>query len=91
MVTSAGNDAQSLEDEGYNSVEGSSENAEKEQEEAQSAEEELRGMWGSIKNKVEFGKSEVREVLMGKDGLKNKDSEAEAIVRMWCEVLRLRG
>jgi hypothetical protein len=51
---------------------------------------EVRAVWTLIKSGIEFGKAEVREVMMGQEGVK-EDAEKEAIVRMWCDVLRLRG
>jgi hypothetical protein len=60
----------------------------------------IRNLWGSIRAGRDLGRGEVKEVFMApsdtrpgevtseKDG--NTD-ETNAMVRMWCEVLRLRG
>ncbi|KAF2187278.1 hypothetical protein K469DRAFT_685808 [Zopfia rhizophila CBS 207.26] len=48
----------------------------------------VRDFWDSIKKGIEFGKVEMKEVMMDKLAFKD---EGEGIVRMWCEVLRLRG
>ncbi|KAH7065813.1 hypothetical protein BKA63DRAFT_165495 [Paraphoma chrysanthemicola] len=50
----------------------------------------IRDCWGKIKDGRDLGRSEVREVMMAQDevhGVKEK----EALIRMWCEALRLRG
>ncbi|KAF9691620.1 hypothetical protein EKO04_010484 [Ascochyta lentis] len=50
----------------------------------------IRGFWGKLREGRDLGRSEVREVLMTpKEG--GNAEEKEAAVRMWCEVLRLRG
>lgn len=55
----------------------------------------IRELWGRIAAGRDLGRAEVREVFMvpgdarpGKDG---KSEARDAVVRMWCEVLRLRG
>ncbi|KAJ4342126.1 hypothetical protein N0V95_007036 [Ascochyta clinopodiicola] len=50
----------------------------------------IRDFWGKLKEGRDLGRSEAREVLMIpiERGL---GGEKEAAVRMWCEVLRLRG
>ena len=53
---------------------------------------ELRGLWKHLTNGMDFGKSEIREfkqIAQHFDG--KKDLEQEAVVRMWCEALRVRG
>jgi hypothetical protein len=50
----------------------------------------IRDCWSKIKSNVNLGKSEVKEVMMAQDNTK-AIQEKEAAVRMWCEVLRLRG
>jgi hypothetical protein len=50
----------------------------------------IRDCWNQIKSGRDLGKSDAREVMMAPDyvqGFREKD----AVVRMWCEVLRLRG
>jgi hypothetical protein len=50
----------------------------------------IREFWGKIKAGRDLGRLEVREVLMlPKEG--ESREEKDAAVRMWCEVLRLRG
>lgn len=63
----------------------------------------IRSFWGDLKNGVaELGKESVKEVMMrGVSGLENGGPEEEEgdgddemvdeVVRMWCEVLRLRA
>ncbi|KAF2477459.1 uncharacterized protein BDR25DRAFT_299390 [Lindgomyces ingoldianus] len=50
----------------------------------------VRAAWDVVKLGLDFGKVEVREVMMAKER-PNAEGEIEATVRMWCEVLRLRG
>ena len=50
----------------------------------------IRELWGKIREGRDLGRAEVREVFMvPKEG--GKKEETDAVVRMWCEVLRLRG
>jgi hypothetical protein len=49
----------------------------------------IRDCWSQIKSNRDLGKSEVREVMMAPDSSNSR--EKEMAVRMWCEVLRLRG
>jgi hypothetical protein len=49
----------------------------------------IRDCWGQIKSNRDLGKSEVKEVMMALDSSKSR--EKDMAVRMWCEVLRLRG
>lgn len=50
----------------------------------------VRELWGKIREGRDLGRAEVREVFMlPKDG--GPTEEKDAMVRMWCEVLRLRG
>ncbi|KAL5117582.1 hypothetical protein ACEQ8H_004475 [Pleosporales sp. CAS-2024a] len=49
----------------------------------------VRDCWSRIKANRDFGKSEIREVMMTSDNLKKHPKEAA--VRMWCEGLRLRS
>lgn len=79
-------------DEGYQSLNGSSGSMEQEKESLEAAEEEVRALWSMLRQGLDFGKAEVREVMMGKDvAMLKGEGEKEAVVRMWCEVLRLRG
>ncbi|KAF2875061.1 mediator complex, subunit Med20 [Massariosphaeria phaeospora] len=54
------------------------------------AEKLIRGFWETLREGMDFGRAEVREVMMGKHGLKG-NGQKEAVVRMWGEVLKLRG
>ncbi|ORY10465.1 hypothetical protein BCR34DRAFT_615163 [Clohesyomyces aquaticus] len=54
------------------------------------AEQRVRAVWEDVRAGLEFGKVEVREVMMGKEK-GGDEGEAEKTVRMWCEVLRLRA
>lgn len=49
----------------------------------------VRNFWNQIKGDRDFGKSEIKEVMMGSKT--SQGQEKEAAVRMWCEVLRMRG
>jgi hypothetical protein len=49
----------------------------------------IRDCWSKIKNNLNLGKSEIREVMMAQD-IMTATQEKEAAVRMWCEVLRVR-
>jgi hypothetical protein len=74
-------------DSGYLSIDGGADEEIADLEEAQA---EVRAVWTSIKSGIEFGKAEVREVMMGREGIR-EDAEKEAAVRMWCDVLKLRS
>ena len=50
----------------------------------------IRDCWGKIKEGRDLGKSDIKEVMMAQEDVKGS-KETEAAVRMWCEVLRLRG
>jgi hypothetical protein len=50
----------------------------------------IREFWGKIWEGHDLRKVEVREVLMAPRA-ENKREVEDATVRMWCEVLRLRG
>jgi hypothetical protein len=49
----------------------------------------IRDCWSKIKDNRDLGKSEVKEIMMATEDLKNQ--EKQAAVRMWCDALRLRG
>ena len=54
----------------------------------------VRELWGAIRARRDLGRGEVREVFMAPSGGSARDAksdETDAMVRMWCEVLRLRG
>ncbi|KAF2714742.1 hypothetical protein K504DRAFT_486572 [Pleomassaria siparia CBS 279.74] len=51
---------------------------------------EVRQVWNVIKKGIDFGKGDIREVMMGRDAL-NGETQKEAVVRMWCDALKLRG
>lgn len=93
LTSTVGTDSESNNtrlDEGYESREGSSAWEQEEADLFGEAEQELRELWRLIKQGLDFGKAEVREVMMGKEPVAG-EGEKEAAVRMWCEVLRLRG
>ena len=50
----------------------------------------IQEFWGKIKEGRDLGRAEVREVFMvpGEGG---KNEQQDAVVRMWCKVLVLRG
>ncbi|KAF2003171.1 hypothetical protein P154DRAFT_618160 [Amniculicola lignicola CBS 123094] len=50
----------------------------------------IRNVWGLVKDGVELGRGEVRDMMMAEETLPAGKGN-EATVRMWCEVLRLRG
>jgi hypothetical protein len=50
----------------------------------------IRDCWGKIKNNLNLGKSEIRVVMMAQEKM-TATQEKEAAVRMWCEILRMRG
>ncbi|KAF2126153.1 hypothetical protein P153DRAFT_399611 [Dothidotthia symphoricarpi CBS 119687] len=50
----------------------------------------IRDFWARIIDGRDLGRSEAREVMMTPESVKGMD-EKDAMVRMWCEVLRLRG
>jgi hypothetical protein len=82
-----------MRDSGYTSF---SDSQEEESADLSGAEEVIRGCWRTISLGLDFGKTEVREVMMGKGGEEGKseggkDRAEEAIVSMWCDVLKLRG
>lgn len=49
----------------------------------------IREFWEKIREGRELGRSQVREVFMLSNG--RREEEANATVRMWCDVLKLRG
>jgi hypothetical protein len=49
----------------------------------------VRDFWNKIRGGRDLGKSEVKEVMTNHNTLKGQ--EKEAAVRMWCEILRMRG
>lgn len=48
----------------------------------------IRELWGKIREGRDLGKAEAREVFMA---LREGSADTDAAVRMWCEILRLRG
>ncbi|KAF2819459.1 hypothetical protein CC86DRAFT_146416 [Ophiobolus disseminans] len=50
----------------------------------------VRECWNLVKEGLDLGRSEVREVMMAPEYV-NGNREKDAAVRMWCETLRLRG
>lgn len=50
----------------------------------------IREFWGKIREGRDLGRSEVREVLMAPK-VGGKREEEDAVIRMWCDVLKLRG
>ena len=51
----------------------------------------IRECWSRIKQGRDLGRSEVREVMMTPKIPVKKGQERDAAVRMWCEILRMRG
>jgi len=51
----------------------------------------VRDCWSRIKNGRDLGRSEIREVMMASTTTNKKGQEQEAMVRMWCDALRMRG
>lgn len=50
----------------------------------------IRELWGKIRSGRDLGRAEVKEVFMApKEG--GKSEETDAVVRMWCDILKLRG
>jgi hypothetical protein len=49
----------------------------------------IRDCWNKIKDNRDLGKSEIKEIMMAREDLRNQ--EKQAAVRMWCEALRVRG
>lgn len=50
----------------------------------------IRELWGRIRAGRDLGRGEVREVFTAPKA-DVKTEETDAVVRMWCEILRLRG
>ena len=50
----------------------------------------IRELWGKIRAGRDLGRGEVREVFMAPKA-DVKTEATDAVVRMWCEILRLRG
>jgi hypothetical protein len=51
----------------------------------------IRAFWNKIRAGRDLGRAEAREVMMAPRNDMGPEDEAQAAVRMWCEVLRLRG
>ncbi|KAI8942252.1 hypothetical protein NX059_000333 [Plenodomus lindquistii] len=51
----------------------------------------IRGCWNMIREGRDIGRAEIREVMMAPVFTTHKEREREAVVRLWCDVLRLRG
>ncbi|KAF2270101.1 hypothetical protein CC78DRAFT_611766 [Lojkania enalia] len=79
-------DDDDLRDSGYMSLDGEVE----EEIDLGEAQAQIRALWIMLKEGVEFGKAEPREYMMSKELVKG-EREKEAVVRMWCELLRLRS
>ena len=50
----------------------------------------IRDCWAKIKEGRDLGRAEVREAMMAREDV-NGTQEKDAAVRMWCNILRLRG
>lgn len=50
----------------------------------------IRACWAKIKEGRDLGKSEVKDAFMAPEHVSDTD-EKDAAVRMWCEILRMRG
>jgi hypothetical protein len=77
-------------DESDESLEATNTSVEDEEMDFEYAQDVIRDFWDQIKNGRDFGKSEVREVMMDPK-YATGSREKDAAVRMWCEILRLRG
>lgn len=54
--------------------------------------EQIREIWSMTTKNAELGKSEIRETMQAaQDFGGDQRKETDAVVRMWCEALRLRG
>lgn len=51
----------------------------------------IRDCWNNIKEGRDLGRFEIREVMMAPSLTTAEEREREAAVRMWCDILRLRG
>lgn len=52
----------------------------------------IKECWRTIKGDKDFGgRAQIRDVMMTPELTTGTEQEREAAVRMWCEVLRLRG
>jgi hypothetical protein len=79
-------------DSGYTSMEnGAAMDVDEEEVDFEYAQTIIRECWSKIKDGRDLGRSEVKEVMMASVATTKKEQEREAAVRMWCDVLRLRG
>jgi hypothetical protein len=51
----------------------------------------IRAFWNKIKAGRDLGRAEAREIMMTRRNDMGPEDERQAVVRMWCEALRLRG
>jgi hypothetical protein len=76
---------------GYDTTEnGTAMDVDEEEVDVEYAQTVVRDCWSKIKDGRDLGRSEVKEVLMAPATAK-KGQEQEAMVRMWCDALRMRG
>jgi hypothetical protein len=91
-TTLGAEDVDSNIDSGYGTAEnGTAMDVDEEEVDMEYAQAVVRDCWSKIKDGRDLGRSEVREVTMAPITLGNKDQEQEAMVRMWCDALRMRG
>lgn len=50
----------------------------------------IRNLWGKLREGQDLGRAEVREVLMAPK-VEGRRGTEDAMVQMWCDVLKLRG
>ncbi|KAF1847342.1 uncharacterized protein K460DRAFT_383767 [Cucurbitaria berberidis CBS 394.84] len=77
-------------DSGYQSVENGADGDGDEGLDVEYAQSVIRDCWSKITEGRDLGRSEIREVMMALEDV-NSVQERDAAVRMWCEVLRMRG
>ncbi|KAF2112595.1 mediator complex, subunit Med20 [Lophiotrema nucula] len=88
ISTVADSEEDQLDDSGYASLNGDADaEVEVDVSASQTA---VRSLWDALKTGIEFGKTEPREYFMAPEVLKG-EKQREAVVRMWCELLRMRG
>lgn len=77
---------------GYDSVEnGTAMDVDDDEVDIEYAQTVVRDCWSKIKDGRDLGRSEVKEVMMAPVTTNRKGQEQEAMVRMWCDALRMRG
>lgn len=91
-TTLGAEDADNHVNSGYDTTEnGTAMDVDEEQVDIEYAQTVVRDCWSKIKDGRDLGRSEIREVMMAPVTTGKKSQEQEAMVRMWCNALRLRG